>query len=68
MVNNIIDQEKLSYAALVYNPISLTQINDEELQMQIADDLFLEVLLLKIRGETIKFASHLKKEELKHYK
>ena len=30
--------------------------------MSIPDDLFLEVLLLKIKGETIKFASRLKKE------
>ena len=32
--------------------------------MSIPDDLFLEVLLLKIRGETIKFASRLKKENV----
>ena len=62
MVNNIIDSEKLNNAALVYNPCAINQISDQDIHMSIPDDLFLEVLLLKIRGETIKFASRLKKE------
>ena len=62
MVNNIIDSEKLNNAALVYNPCTINQISDLHIHMSIPDDLFLEVLLLKIRGETIKFASCLKKE------
>ena len=63
MVNNLIDSEKVSYAALVYNPTFVNQISDRDLHMCISDDLFLEVLLLKIRGETIKFASRLKNKE-----
>ena len=62
MVNNIIDSEKMNNAALVYNPCTINQISDLDIHMRIPDDLFLEVLLLKIRGETIKFASRLKKE------
>ena len=62
MVNNIIDSGKLNNAALVYNPCTINQISDLDIHMTIPDDLFLEVLLLKIRGETIKFASRLKKE------
>ena len=59
MVNNIIDSEKMNQAALVYNPCTINQISNLDIHMRI---LFLEVLLLKIRGETIKFASRLKKE------
>ena len=63
MVNNLIDSEKLNYAALVYNPNLVNQISERDLHMTIPDDLFLEILLLKIRGETIKFASRLKNNE-----
>ena len=47
---------------MVYNPNSVAAIPNSELQFTIADDTFLEILLLKIRGETIKFASTLKKQ------
>ena len=63
MINNLIDSEKLNYAALVYNPNFVNQISDRDLHKNIPDNLFLEVLLLKIRGETIKFLSHLKNKE-----
>ena len=61
-INNIIDQVKLSYTPPVYNSESLCQIPDSNLQFTITDSLFLETLLLKIRGETIKFASVLKRK------
>ena len=60
LINNLIDNEKLAYSAMVYNPINVASIPNSELQFIIADDTFLEILLLKIRGETIKFASALK--------
>ena len=47
---------------MVYNPINVASIPNSELQFIIANDTFLKILLLKIRGETIKFASALKKE------
>ena len=34
---------------------------DDNLHLKIEYDLFLEMLLLRIRGETIKYASHKKK-------
>ena len=64
-MNNLIDSEKLNNAALVYNPCTINQISDLDTHMTIPDDLFLEVLLLKTRGEIIKFASSLKKENTK---
>ena len=62
MVNNLRDSEKSNYAALVYNLIAINQISNLDIHMSISDNLYLEVLLLKIRGETIKFAFHLKKK------
>ena len=46
---------------MVYNPINVASIPNSELQFIIPNDTFLEILLLKIRGET-KFASALKKQ------
>ena len=45
----------MRYAVSVYNLNNITAIRDSELQFSISD---FEVLLLKIRGQTIKFSSH----------
>ena len=60
LVNRLIKEEKLNYALPVYNFDFLE--NNDNIQMTIDNDLFLEVLLLKIRGETVKFASKLKRQ------
>ena len=61
-INNLIDREKLYYALPVYHPLYLTSIHDKNIQFTISDSTFLETLLLQIRGETIKYASKLKKQ------
>ena len=48
----------------MYNPVAINQISDLDIHMSIPDDLFLEILLLKMRWETIKFASGLKNTSL----
>ena len=58
-INTIICQEKVAYALPVYN-LQYVQENDEYIQFSIDDKLFLETLLLKIRGETIKYAAQKK--------
>ena len=60
-INNIIEEEILKYALPVYNLKFLKNI-DGNVQFKIDSDLFLELLFLRIRGETIKFASMLKKK------
>ena len=60
-INNIIDKEKINYAVPVYNPISINSLSDESINFTITDSQFLEVLLLQIRGETMKFSATLKK-------
>ena len=60
LINNVIEEEKLKYAVPVYD-LSYLENNCAKFEMTIGHDLFLETLLLRIRGETIKFASVQKK-------
>ena len=63
LINNTIDAEKMMYAVKVYNLENLNTIKDQNIQFTVDDSQFLEVLLLKIRGETIKFATGMKKKQ-----
>ena len=56
LVNEIIVEEKLKYAIPLYN-LDFLKNNFTNVEMTIDQDLFLEILLLRIRGETIKFAT-----------
>ena len=67
LVNKIIQEEVLKYAVPVYS-IQHIKENPDSISLILDDELFLEVLLLRIWGETIKFASHLKKEVDKNEK
>ena len=58
LMNRIIEDEKLKYALPVYTKEYLRNV-DKTLNFD--PDEFLEMLYLRVRGETIKFASHLKK-------
>ena len=57
MINRLIEHEKQIYSVPIYNYENLSHIPDSDIQFTINDSDFLEVLLLKIRGETIKFAT-----------
>ena len=60
LINNAIDDEILKYALPIYSLQFLKQILPN-ITFTIDDDLFLEMLFLRIRGDTIKYASSLKK-------
>ena len=62
MVNDTITQEKLTYALPVYN-VDYVKAVGSDLIYSINDHLFLETLLMKIRGESIKHSSIKKKNE-----
>ena len=62
IVKRVINNVKEQYAALTYNRENLTDINNNDICFTINDQLFLETLLLEIRGKTISYASHVKKE------
>ena len=61
MVNMLIKEEVAKYAVPVYSSDYIGNSPDN-ISFTIEDELFLEVLFLRIRGETIKFASQIKKE------
>ena len=57
IVNELIGRTRTEYAAKVYNINQMKTIPDMKINLTISESQFLEVLLLKIRGETIKFSS-----------
>ena len=50
------------YPIPVYNVEYLDSIPDSDIKFTITDNIFLEILLLKLRGESIMFASKITKE------
>ena len=60
LLNNLIQEEKIKYALPVYD-LDFLKANDN-IKMSIDSDQFLEVLFLRIQGETIKFATNKKKQ------
>ena len=54
-------QVEENYVLLVYSKDYVTTISDHEIQFTINDQLFLETLLMEIRGKTISFSSFTKK-------
>jgi len=61
IVKEVINETILEYAATPYNREILLQMSREEIQFTINDKLFLEMLLMKIRGKTMAFSSKLKR-------
>lgn len=59
LLNNIICQ----YSCHVYNKESISTIRNEDLCLTINDQLFLDTLLMEIRGKTISYASYKKKKQ-----
>lgn len=54
-------QIKENYALPVYSRNGISTISDSEIQFTINDKLFLETLLMEIRGKTISYSSYIKK-------
>ena len=68
LVHETIEKIKLEYAVPIYNKNNIGNIDDNLVKFTISDRLFLEMLLLKIRQETIHFASQCKKSMNKQEK
>ena len=61
LINTVISEEKIKYAVPVYNHNYLENPDNTNISLRIDYDTFLELLYLRIRGETIKFSSKLKR-------
>lgn len=67
-IRDFILQVKKQYALPVYNINNLHQLPDENILFTINDQLFLETLLMEIRGKTISYSSYIKKKKDKQEK
>ena len=56
----------IKYAVPVYNMQSINTIPENELQTTTSENLFLEMLFLCIRGETVRYSSTKNKQEVSH--
>jgi hypothetical protein len=65
LINRKIDEIKMQYAIPIYNVENINEISDDNLQFTVDDQLFLDVLLMEIRGQSISYAAHKKKENSK---
>jgi hypothetical protein len=63
IVKETTKKPKEKYAALVYDRNTLSEIDDLVIHFTINDQLFLETLLIKIRGKNNSYASYRKKEK-----
>ena len=57
-INSKIQEIKKQYCLPVYNHDAIDEIPDEELQLVINDQLFLETIMMEIRGKSISYASY----------
>lgn len=67
-IRDFILQVKKQYAIPVYNINNLHQLPDKNILFTINDQLFLETLLMEIRGKTISYSSYIKKKKDKQEK
>ena len=62
LINKKIEDIKIQYALPVYKTENIGNISNDIIQFTINDQLFLETLLMEIRGKTISYSSYKKKE------
>ena len=56
-----INEVKKQYTLPIYNIVQINNIPDDQIQFVINDQLFLETLLMELRGKSISFSSYKKK-------
>ena len=61
-INKKISEIKAQYAIPIYNPDNLNDIPNQNIQFTINDQLFLEVLLMELRGQSISYSCYKKKQ------
>ena len=63
-INSKINDIKKQYAVPIYDSDNILNIPDNEIQFVINDQLFLETLLMEIRGKSISYSSYVKKKKM----
>ena len=67
-LNAKVDDIKKQYALPVYNLDQILKIPDDQVQFTINDQLFLETVLMEIKGKSISYSSYKKTETEKREK
>ena len=65
IIKEKINEVKMQYALPIYNTENINTIPNDQLQFMINDQLFLETLLMEIRGKSISYSCFKKKENEK---
>ena len=65
LIKKIILDVKKQYAIIIYDQDNIENVSDELIEFSISDQLFLETLLMEIRGKTISYSSFKKKTEMR---
>ena len=65
LINDKIEDIKKQYLLPVYDIENIHNIPDQQIQFTINDQLFLETLLMELRGKSISYSSFKKKQEEK---
>ena len=65
LINEKIDEIKGQYVLPVYDIENIQNIPDDQIQFTINDQLFLETLLMELRGKSFSYSSYKKKEREK---
>jgi hypothetical protein len=65
-INNKIDEIIKQYCLPIYNLNNVLTVNKEDIQFSVNDQLFLETLLMEIRGKTISYSSYKQKIKNSH--
>lgn len=61
IIHTVINNTRDTYAATPYNTQNVDNVHPNDIHWQISDRLYLETLLMNIRGKTISYASWRKK-------
>ena len=64
-IKKIITDIKIQYSVPIYNMENINTITNENIAFTINDQLFLDTLLMEIRGKSISYSSYKKKEQSK---
>ena len=67
IINKHIKEIKRQYAIPIYNLVEIMNLPDQEIQITINDQLFLDVLLMELRGNAISYYKRKERNKKEKY-
>jgi hypothetical protein len=62
-IQRVIEDVKIQYACPVYNIENIGCLNNDSIQFIISDQLFLDTLLMEVRGKSVSYSTLKKKKK-----